>query len=426
MNERVLVISHNSFSSLTNNGKTFESFFGGIPKQNLAQLFFSSNNDIDFDYCDNYFRITDVDVILKSVGLISQCGNILKGQNNKDTVLTSEGKSFKSDYINRFILLVKKCCVLRDFIWKTRSWKTKKLEDWCLSFSPDMIFYVGGNYSFSHEVAYCISTFLKKPLITYFTDDYLIYPINRNVFDKWQKKRMEKFYRKTIDHSSLLFGIGDLMSKEYSKYFGKQFFPIMNTVSLQPYVEYKEKEPIQISYFGGLHLDRWKMIVRLAGVVKKAVVNVYTSSVPSEAIMTEFRRVGIYYRGCVEGMELKRSIQDSDILLHVESDDVYYKSLTRLSVSTKIPEYLMSGRLILGFGPCEVASMQLLLENNIGVVITSMLSDEELEKQVTTIIQNYNLRKEIGERGYKYALQHFDNQNVVNDFQEKIKMILNK
>ena len=62
---------------------------------------------------------------------------------------------------------------------------------------------------------------------------------------------------------------------------------------------------------------------------------------------------------------------DADAFLHIESDDESYCSLTKLSVSTKIPEYLISSRLVIGYGPVYLASMKLLKDNNIGIVISN-------------------------------------------------------
>ena len=38
---RILVISNNSFSDITNNGKTLASFFDKYPVNNIAQLYFN-------------------------------------------------------------------------------------------------------------------------------------------------------------------------------------------------------------------------------------------------------------------------------------------------------------------------------------------------------------------------------------------------
>lgn len=416
---KILIISHNCFSKVGNNGKTYESFFESFGRDNLAQLFFVNDENIDLDFCDNYFRITDVDALNSFLKCRSTCGGVVMRNNNKRTS-SDDLKTFKT-FKNRSKYLI----LARDILWKFNSWKTKDLEGWMKNFNPDIIFFVGGLAGLSHEISCYASKLLKKPLVTYFTDDYIIYPRNRHILDRMQRNRMKRVYKNTINKSSLLFAIGDLMAAEYTAYFGKKFHPIMNSIPIEPYVEYGKKDKVTVSYFGGLHLDRWKMIVRFAQAVgDNAIINVYTISEPSEEVMSEFSRVGVHYCGRVEGMELKKKMINSDVLLHVESDDVYNKSLTRLSVSTKIPEYLMSGRLVIGYGPTEVASMKLLADNGVGVVISSELNDDELKSQLISIFSDSDRMRKIGVKGYQFVCEKFDNAKIVDDFVNKLQQII--
>lgn len=420
---RVLVISSNSFSKIHNNGKTLESFLGTFGRDNLAQLFFYHNESPDFEFCENYFQITDIDVLKKTCGLARTCGGKV-------------GKSFAvspmQDRKTRNILFgsarkrAKNLAVFRDMLWGMRAWNTASLRNWCRDFNPDVIFFMGGGAGFPQSVARYLSGFLNIPLVTYFTDDYLIFPQKRNVLDRIQRWRMGRFYRKTVQRSSRLFAIGEQMSKEYSDFFGKPFYPLMNSVPIFPYTEPEHKDRLVISYFGGLHLNRWQMLVRLARLASETStikINVYAVSAPSEEVLSAFTTVGIDFKGSVSGQELRNAIQKSDILLHVESDDSFNRSLTRLSVSTKIPEYLMSGRVILGFGPVEVASMRLLSDNEIGLVISSDCTDAEIDNLIKRISNDPEYREKIGLAGYKYAIKTFDNVQIVERFRKMMETI---
>ena len=79
---------------------------------------------------------------------------------------------------------------------------------------------------------------------------------------------------------------------------------------------------------------------------------------------------------------MNREVEVADVLVHVESDDPEVLQNTRLSVSTKIPEYLSSGRLVLGFGPLNVASLALLKKYSLGVVVDSSTSEDWIEEQL--------------------------------------------
>jgi glycosyltransferase involved in cell wall biosynthesis len=420
---RILIVSHNSFSKVDNNGKTLESIFRSFSKENLAQVFFTENKNPDFDFCNNYFRIADIEVLKSLLKGFSDCGIVLaeeqKNLNKNVNNIEKGSKLFRyaKSKVDHMVLF-------RDLLWSFNSWKSKPFLDWSSGFKPDVIFYVGGNFGFSHNIARFLFKHLEVPLVTYFTDDYLIYPKNKNLLDSIQRIRMKKFYAKTVQQSSLCFAIGDLMAEEYSSHFCKEFLPIMNSIEKQEYYPYLEKQGVVFSYFGGLHLNRWKMLIRLANSLSIGSLNVYSIEKPSEEILIEFAKANIKYIGAVEGTDLKNAILGSDVLLHVESDDLYNRTLTKLSVSTKIPEYLMSGRLVLGFGPEEVASMKILSDNKIGVVIASSISDDCLKSELIKIVLDFELRKRIGLQGYDYACENFDNKMIANRFKERVENLI--
>ncbi|GAB3957775.1 hypothetical protein GCM10027614_73890 [Micromonospora vulcania] len=67
--------------------------------------------------------------------------------------------------------------------------------------------------------------------------------------------------------------------------------------------------------------------------------------------------------------EVPAALRSADVLVHIESFDQEIRRYTRYSVSTKIPQYLASGRPIFGYGPAEVASMNHIQEANAGVIV---------------------------------------------------------
>jgi len=416
---KILVISHNSFSKVSNNGKTLESIFNCFPKEKLAQVFFSENENPDFEFCYNYFKVTDSNVLKSLLKGYADCGIELRPKEEEAQFQDEQFKS-KSNLFRLGKSMSDYLVLFRDFLWSFNSWKSKSFLDWSKQVNPDIVFYVGGNYGFSHAIAQFTAQKMQVPLVSYFTDDYLIFPKNKNILDWIQRMRMKKFYTRTIHQSSLCFAIGDSMAKEYTNYFKKEFYPIMNSIEKQEYVPYVENQDLQLTYIGGLHLDRWKMLLRLAKLLTRGTIHVYSIERPSDEILLKFRNHNILYIGAVRGHDLIKTILASDVLLHVESDDVYNSSLTKLSVSTKIPEYLMSGRLVVGFGPEGVASMKVLSENSIGIVLSSKSQDSCIKSQLEMICTNFELRKQIGLKGYKFAVENFDNEKTAKGFKNKI------
>jgi glycosyltransferase involved in cell wall biosynthesis len=428
MSKKVIVISNNCFSSTFNNGKTLEAIFNKVPKENISQIFFSNFGKPDFSYCDKYYCILDRDVINSIKSRKNSCGGILKNSKVEVSDSTMERSKVGAFLSNRKSLQ----WIIRDIIWKTGKWKTEKFQGWCIEQKADYIFFVGGPNGFAHEVALYVKNLLKIPLVTFFTDDYLIYPKTRNIFDAIQKYRIERFYSKTIDQSSLCFCISQLMSEEYSLKYERNFRVIMNSVSIGCYLpNHSQKDKFVLNYFGSIHTNRWKMLVRLGNALKnikdlKVQLQVYCINSPEESILKAFNQAKILYAGGVSGDELTNEISKSDILLHVESDDEYSKSITRLSVSTKIPEYLAAGKPILGFGPSEVASMRLLSENNIGMVIDSKEEESQMIKKLNSLFHNEVFRNQLAKCGHEYVKKNYDNDVVTSNFNADVDSMFKK
>lgn len=417
--KKILIITNNAFSKTSNNGKTYEAIFSNFDKNNLAQIFFRPQNNTDLEYCGASYMISEIDILNRLFFKTKTCGREINTQLKENIEQQSKAYSKKRGKL-------RSNPILRDMLWKLGIWKTNDLIEWCKRVNPDIIFFIGGNQSFSYDIANYISDILNIPLAVYYTDDYLINPIQTTLIGKIQKWRIKRYYKKIIHKSVIRFCIGEEMANSYAKYFGKDFYHIMNSIDITPYIEPKfENQEIRIGYFGGLHLDRWNMIARIASLSPENVkTHVYTFTPIEGEIKKLFDSSGIIYHNGIQGEDLKEAMSRCHILLHVESDDKYYRSLTKLSVSTKIPEYLMHGRMIIGYGPTEVASLKLLCDKKLGIVISSDDDESKIRSLLYRCTNNKELIINQGKNGYDYAVKNYNKENIASDFKNKIINIL--
>lgn len=89
--KKILVVSHNAFSSFTNNGKTLEAILQGFKKENISQLFFLAESP-DYTFCEHYFRITDKDILICLLSSKTP-GNIVKKTDIQDELLSKKRSS---------------------------------------------------------------------------------------------------------------------------------------------------------------------------------------------------------------------------------------------------------------------------------------------------------------------------------------------
>jgi len=418
---KVLVICANPFSDINNNGKTLKSIFSAFPKECLAELYFRPQDNIigDGEYASTYYAFSDLDIIRSIVHFSSKCGGVQSFERAK-CERVAQDKTYQKFLHGR----LKNIKWIRSILWKTRKWDTKEYRNWYKNFKPDIIFALLGGPGVSYTIAQEISQELKKPLAIYFTDDYLIRPIRKGLLSQIRYHSSVNSYKKIVDKSAICFCIGEMMCQEYTEFFGKMFFPIMNAVPISPLKTPVESRPLTLSYFGGLNLNRWKMLCRLATFIgENSILYVYSGAEITLEMEYEFKKHNnVQLCGCLHGEQVKEQMMQSDVLVHIESDDIVNRSMTALSISTKIPEYMSCGRMILGYGPSELASMKMIESSNAGIVISSESSNDIVSAQYQNIL-NTEYRRKCGQNGYLYAKSHFDINVVANDLLFKLSSL---
>lgn len=367
---RILVVSNNSFSKTTNNGKTLASFFKKFPSENIAQLYFNPEIPTESHYI-NYFRITDKDIIN---GILKRREIGKKITIFKDSKIKSEKKKNKRIPLKKLEL----ARIFREVLWSTNIWKTENLNIWLDEFQPEVLFFCAGDSGFAYDIAKHIKERYGTKLIVYITDDYILPRRRINLFWWLRRNLILKKMDKSIDQSDLFITISKEMSKVYKQIFGKDSIVAANMsesmkMPLNMTIN-QESSRIEFIYAGGIHYNRYKTLEMLGKTIEKynlkkdvsakeAILKIYTGNIPNEKILSKINIEGSsQYCGSLNKEELKVALNKADILVHVESFDRKCIESTRLSVSTKIPEYLSIEKPILAIGPEEVASMKYLYD----------------------------------------------------------------
>lgn len=365
---KVLVVSNNPLSETRNNGKTMASFFEGFPEKRLAQLYFS--NDVpDSDICRRYFQLSDRDIFRSLIRLTPQCGRVATTTSHDET---KSVRTFGHSRLSR-ALKSNSGRLAREVVWAISPCPNVKLIEWLDETSPDVIFFTAGDSAFAYDIVNMIKRRYGADLVTFITDDYVL-PRRRVSVAWWVRRSLVlRKMRRAIAESRSLITISEKMRSEYARLFGRDSFVAFNIPSHQSSGKEasSDKEYIELVYAGGLHFSRWKTLRRLAKVIehynanrthgKPAYLKIYTNEVPEAKMRSRIEVSGAAgYRGSLTKEQLEAVLPDADILVHAESFDRSCIESTRLSVSTKISEYLALGRPILAVGPAEVASMEFL------------------------------------------------------------------
>lgn len=420
---KVLIISHNLYDDTNNIGKTLVSLFQGWPKDKIAQIYFR-NDSPSFKYCDEYYCITDKDVLKSALTLgIKKAGSVLQVGESL-TISDAETNLYQVGNHRRPIV-----SFIRDTMWALGGWKSNELETWVKDVArPDIILFAPNDYTLAYRIAIYIEELINKPLIPFYMDDSFYYGCKSSFLDQIRRRSLRKMAKKVHRYAKQIFTICDYMSDEYQKLFGLNCHAFMNSVTIPSSESLRtisDDETIIFAYLGNLHSNRWKSIAEIGRVLDdirnkdhiKVEFRIYSASVLEKNVKELFNSIAsIRFMGKVEPSKVRDTQLQADVLVHVEAFDDASVNSTRLSLSTKLPEYLSVHRAIFAYGPKEIASMRYLKDNNIAEVC---FEQSALHDGIYSILSPQK-RADLADRGYRRAEAFHNIEMVSKKFQRKI------
>lgn len=406
--KRLLIISNRVLSTTDNNGKTLYSFFQSMPKESVSQLYFYGNLPTIAGY--NYFQLSDKDIILGKFNK-SLCGRKVKVKEyenpqeclHADVLIQSKYKIPR----NNIILL------LREIIWN-HSWRSEQLDKWLDEVNPNAIFFMAGDCLYAYRIcAYVVNRYHCR-LSVYITDDYVLPRCHESILAKKRREMIADLMGKCVKRAQDFFTISERMRLEYKKLFGKDSMVILNMS--EPIYDKElckvseQNETTIFTYTGSLYYGRDKILLKLAEEIKnynnchkdtkKGKLYIYSNNRPEHKFIKELEKIGTaVYGGSLNKQQLKEKLNLSNVLVFTESFEKEQIEKTRLSFSTKIPEYLSVRKPILAIGPKEIGSMDYL--EDCAVIIHSI---EKIYAGLERLLSSDKLQKEYGKKAFNKSI----------------------
>ncbi len=362
-NKKVLIISHNPLSCVNNNGKTLASIFKGVSNDNIYQIYLNADVPDYSEEC-HYLQINEKQIftsLLKQKNVCCQQINSIPGN-------ASSAKIKSCVFANNIKRL------LREGIWKFAFWKSK-LKEWLKDKHFDVVFFMAGDGLFAYDVYRFVMKHTSAKGCLFFTDDYIIGKTSYSPVALLRQALLKSKIKKTLRIVDDLYVISEEMRKTYDMLFQRKSFVIRN-FSIERSNELSSKRndkphDLIMVYAGGLHYNRWKVLSKIAGMLKainqssyiKCYLKIYSAQNISSDIIDQIVVDGASeFLGGASASQIADVYSQADILLHVESFDKKAVASTKYSFSTKIPEYLSAGKCVLAVGPAEVASVRYLMD----------------------------------------------------------------
>lgn len=408
MNERLLIISNNVLSETNNNGKTILSYIDCLPKNEVRQLYFSSENPQIEGY--KYFQISDKDVLKGHIRKINRGRSIQKITRTKN--ISNSNKVKRNDFT----------CLLREFVW-FKSWESDALIKWLDEYDPTAVFFVGGDCLFAYNIyIYIVKRYSPKSSL-YLTDDYIAPRKKKTFLSEIRRKLILNKLQESLKLSHHFFTISAPMKQAYKVLLNRNSDIIVNmTESLYNDEYIKPEKNITIVYAGSFYYGRDDVLLDVADAVerynvnnnkKKVFLEVYSKDKISNNKMKNFSFT--HFNEPVNKEELIKIYNAADILLFVESFNDYQIEKTRYSLSTKVPEYLSLKKPIFAVGPSYIGSMDYL--QNVAQCVFNL---NDIYAKLVELLESHELQIELAESSYTKYITYNNKERMQKMFIKKV------
>ena len=412
---KVLVLSVNAFRSGSSNGRVLSKYFGNWPQDRIAQ-FYTFSEYPDIPLCNNYFRVTDKEV-LKSILTFSQQGNIIPLRKEEDN--PSATHPYKRKLRRNALTLL-----IQDLVWNLGFWRGSRFKTWVKEFNPEIIVVFATGSSFMNKIAMYVSKWLKIPYVLYNTEDYYFKEYNVFYGKNWKclfplyKYESKKAFNKLMLGSSHEIYINEYLERLYGEHFKRNGTVLYQSSDLYEFERHIDKN-LTFTYAGNLGLNRHKSLIELAEVLQSIsedyYLDVYGRTISEESEIELKNAKGIRYHGIIPYSQVIEIMKQSRFLIHCESFDKLWLKELASGFTTKISDILTVGRCLILYADASIACSQYVKRNNCGCVINTR---QELKEKLTELLNNQQLQQMYVENGLVAAKRDMNFENNANTFHQ--------
>ena len=385
-------------------GSTLAAYLEKYPAERISQLYIKEMLP-NIPVCYRYFRITDNELLRK-------VKHPFRTRVGSEISLTpSEMQKAKGSEAMADVRGAQKNrargMILRDRLWSTRLWNTRRFRAWLKAVSPEVILVQPGDFGYLFTLATRLSQKLGIPLVVHQSEAYYLKPMQSDTLVyKIYRRRFDRAYRRMMARATDCVYLCEALERDYKKHFPRGC-TLMKGVP-QGKTEPKTFDPgaPRFLYAGNLGeaVGRCRPLLEMGQALKSLgyAIDVYTAS-RGEHMAELTEENGIRLHGAVPHDELAEKIRETDFVVHLENDSPAHVIDLQYAFSTKIAEMLASGRCAVIYGPAEIAGIGYFKEHDLGCVIEHR---EELCDAIRALCEDSDRREGYVRRAEAWAREH--------------------
>lgn len=381
---KILIVSRLNWDDMSVSN-TLTNMFGGYDPNKIARIYIETMQP-NTKCCKLFYQISEISLINKLFKWSTSTGRVIRTDGAINVASSNpsfDGSAKQEASVMNFVRTHRSFLfsVLREILWYFNGWKSKELEEFIADFNPDVVWLDGSPLILMNRLNKFVYKTAQKPAVTFLMDDVYCYESCSSWLDRLFKYFLRKHVKWTVNHSEHVFVSSLKMKEEYDSIFGINSTFITKGVcseQLKTNVETIHK-PIRMVYLGNLLIGRLDSLVLIAECMKqincdgeKLQLSVYTNSVVSES---DKRRLlcdnSVKLYPPVSYDKVPDVIAENDVQVFTESMNGKHMSVARLSFSTKIIDYIQSGKCILAIGSHDVAPIEYFKNEDAALVATN-------------------------------------------------------
>ena len=419
---RILIVSRTPWNNSNSFGNTFSNLFGGMQDVEIYNICCQAGS-------------TENAVVSKTLQMSeSSVINSLKG---KPVAITVSSRNTLEN-VEKMQMAGKKnrspwMFIARDMIWRMGAFRWKSaVRRFVKEVNPDILYLPIYGSWYMCDIDRYVFKIAKAPVVGHITDDGYGYASNEQVMGQARFYRMvlRRKWRALIKKCLYIEVFADNMKQEYERLFNVPCHVIGKGMLLsevcKPQIR-QDKEEVHFVYTGGIGGERYSVLMALAKAFscqsdKKCYLDIYSATPLTDTMKAEMDSVdSIVFHGAVNGSEVRKIQLNADYLVHVEGFSKESISATRMSFSTKIPDYLSTGNVMLAIGPADINSIQVLQSRGIAVVVDSL---ENLSPIIFRLLNGEIDTAAIQERAYNYLVTKRNKAVIQAGMLERLKKLV--
>ena len=385
MNQRlpkILILSRGVWDDTKGISSTLTNFFEDYDSERIAHIYIESFSP-NTSCCHIFYQISEASLIHRLFNRKTRTGYVIDTHIEQHSAVSpsivKEEKRLMS-FVRRHRSVAFSWA--RELLWAFNGWKSIEMEDFINSFNPDVIWLDGSPLPLMNRLYRFVLGIAKKPAVIFMQDD--IYAKNdrpagllRRLYHHYLQRTIDR----VIPYCKGMFVISPKMKKEYDELFGFDSVFIAKSFRFHP----KEDNatlvhtPLRLLYMGQLIYGRISTMIMLSRALEEVnrhgirlELSIYTNSVISSEDKNSLLKGGhVVLKEAVPYSDVSSVIGENDVVVFVESFDPGLKHVARLSLSTKISDYLSSGKCVFAIGPSDIAPIEYLSAEHAAIVASS-------------------------------------------------------